>query len=255
MDHLDDPASVAAGVEDGPDVAHPADGLTEVGEVEPPFGVEDEVVGAPQRDVAAMRVQGLGGTGAEIDPLDRARGVVGRKPVAGPQELAVLPEVQAAVVAHVEAAIRPQGQTVGPAPDRRHQGNRAVRIDAFDGPSGDFCDQNGPIRERHRPLGKPQSFRNHLHGMSSTGCFLELSLVDLPYALAPWHRHIDTLMPRRPAHRRRRPFGLSHRLRTSSFDGAAVGGTMIVPCSSGSAAGATILAILDRRQTGWRRPP
>src|SRR5262249_60396886 len=102
--------------------------LAEVGEPEAAGGVEDEVVRALERMLAALRVERLDLAGAHVDALDAAAAVTRGLFTRQHQPADVVP-LEAAVVGDVDGAVRPDRRAVRPAAALGDDLLAAVRMD------------------------------------------------------------------------------------------------------------------------------
>jgi hypothetical protein len=101
----------------------------------------------------ALGVEDAALAGAGIDALDRAALVVRRRP--HPHEVAGQVEA-AAVVAEVERAVGPEGESVRAARGEAEPGDGAVGADARDAAAVDLGEDDGAVAGDDGPLGKAQ---------------------------------------------------------------------------------------------------
>src|SRR5262249_38086176 len=108
--------AVGAGVIDATLVARAPLVLAVVGEPEIAGLVEDEVVGSTQLELADLVIDALDPARPEINPLDPARDIIGRRGRRNEKAVA-LDMHRAAIVADIDRAIRPDCRAVRPAAD------------------------------------------------------------------------------------------------------------------------------------------
>ena len=135
--------------------------LAQIGEVEAAVGIEDDIVGARQFVPIAAVIQAGHGAGGDVDPLDAA-GCVIAGGIAGQQNAILFIPFKAAVVAHIQRAIRADRHAVGAAAGRGHRLLAAIGVDARDAAGADFHHQHRTIGHRHRPFRKAQPFGDDL---------------------------------------------------------------------------------------------
>lgn len=120
--------------------------LAQVGEPEATRRIEHDVVGPRELPAIAAVVEAIHAAGGQVDAFDAPGGVVGCGVARHPHPGRFVPG-EAAVVAHVERAIRADGGAVG-ATARRGDGlGGPVGPDAGDAAGGDLDDEHRAVVE------------------------------------------------------------------------------------------------------------
>ena len=162
MRDLDDMRPVGFRVIDGALVAVAMARLAEIGEIESAVAIKHDVVRPLELDVAAAIVEHAELAGLGVDALDAAAAIAfGRADRT--QQARLLAPFEAAVVADIERAVRPDREAVGAAPDISDDAHRPVRRDAGDGSARDFDQRDGAVFQSDRTFGKAQSGRQNFH--------------------------------------------------------------------------------------------
>ena len=159
---LDDARAVGLRVVEAPavDLAGPL--LAQVGEPEAARGVEHDVVRAVEAMAVAFGVEPGDGAGLEVDALDPTAPEVGWLVAAGLEvhrdgDAGALAPEEAAVVAHVDRTVGPDGRAVGPPAEVGDDLDVASGADPRERASFDLDDQHAAVCHGDRSLGELQS--------------------------------------------------------------------------------------------------
>src|SRR4051794_19708871 len=142
-------------------MAHVLDAV--VGEPETAVAVEDEVVRSDQARPVRLLVQDLDLAGVEVDSLDAAALVRGRRLMRDGDAAHVDEAVGGAVVADVQLPIRSELRAVRATPRLGDRLLAAVFVDPSDPLALDLADDQRSVRQHHRPLRELESLRQNTH--------------------------------------------------------------------------------------------
>src|SRR3546814_95726 len=127
--------------------------LSGIGEIKAALGVEDDVVGGRKRPPVHRSQQRLEPSAPDVQALDRAAGIVGRRADRNAQAVDLGPFI-AAVVADDEGAVGGQGRAIGAAADPGDDLLRPVGRDPRHLSVANLDDQRGTVGQDDRSFWK-----------------------------------------------------------------------------------------------------